>query len=253
MVRRIRQYQVSAVVIRQHPLGEADRRVTLYTRERGKLSAVAKGVNKPRSKFAAGLQLFSHARIQLAAGRSLEVVTQVQPVDMCRRLREDWARYTYACYVAELLDALTDEQAPDPACFDLLLATLQALDAGGEPATLVRGFELKLLAHLGYGPELNVCASCGADLSGQKVTGSKAGFSVAQGGVVCGRCLGGQGGMELSAAARRAMNDLVQLPPQELAGRRLRATARKELARVMRSFVDYHLARPLRSASFLCE
>jgi len=241
-------------VIRQHPLGEADRTVVLYTRERGKLSAIAKGVNKPRSKFAAGLQLLCHARIQLAAGRSLEVVTQVQPLDIYYHLREDWARYTHACYIAELLDALTDEQAPDPACFDLLLATLQALNRGGECATLVRGFELKLLAHLGYGPELNACASCGAHLSGQEVTGSRAGFSAAQGGVVCGRCLRARrGGVPLSKAARRAMGDLMQLPPQELAGRRLRAAVRQELAQVMRAFVDYHLARPLRSASFLCD
>lgn len=245
-MRRVRLYQVSSLVIRQRHLGETDRIVILYTRERGKLSALAKGVNKPRSKFAAGLQLFCHARLQLAAGRSLEVVTQVQPIDTFYHLREEWVRYAHASYVAELLDALTDEQAPDQACFDLLLATLQALDTGGDPATLVRGFELKLLAQLGYSPELNVCVSCAA-----KVVGSKAGFSAAQGGVVCARCLCAEGVAPLSPGARRAMRDLMHLPPQELAGRRLGSGARRELARVMRTFVDYHLARPLRSAEFL--
>lgn len=235
-------------MIRQRDLGEADRIVTLFTQERGKLSAVAKGVKRPRSKLASALQLFVRARIQLAAGRSLEVVTQVDPVALHYHLRDDVNRYAHACYVAELVDVLTEEGAPDGALFQLVAATLDGLDGGADPATLVRGFELKLLGRLGYGPELETCVSCDA-----KVMAGRAGFSVAQGGVLCRRCLRREGGGTLSSAAREAMRDLLEMSQEDLGRRRLSQTTRQELQRVMRAFVDYRLERQLRSAAFLAQ
>ena len=168
-MRRVRLYRVSSILIRQRDLGEADRIVVLYSGERGKLSAVAKGVKRPRSKLAGGLQLFSHSSVQLAAGRALEVVTQIRPIDTFYHLREEMQRYAHACYIAELLDTLTDEGDPDPPLFGVLLATIRALDGDGDPPTLVRSFELKLLARLGYGPELNVCVGCGGALGGRLI------------------------------------------------------------------------------------
>jgi DNA repair protein RecO (recombination protein O) len=245
-VRRVRVYRVSSVVIRQRDLGEADRILVLYTRQRGKLSAVAKGIKRPGSRLAGGLQLFSHARVQLAAGRSLEVVTQVQPLAAFYHLREDMQRYIHASYAAEFLDAVTDEGAPDGALFDTILSTLDELDTGGHPPTLVRAFELKLLARLGYGPELDVCVSCGANPAA-----GEAGFSVSQGGVVCTKCLRAAGAPALSGGALQAMRDLRRLPARELAGRRLSAAAGQEVERHMCSFVEYHVDKRLYSAEYL--
>jgi DNA repair protein RecO (recombination protein O) len=245
-VRRVRLYRVASILIRQRDLGEADRIVVLYSREQGKLDAVAKGIRRPRSKLAGGLQLFSHARVQLAAGRTLEVVTQVQPITLFRRLREDMACYTHACYVAELLDVLTDDGDPDPPLFDLLLGTLEGLDAGGQPPSLARGFEIKLLTRLGYGPELDVCVSCAANVGDRG-----AGFSASQGGVICGECSRAAGAAEVSPATLRALRDLRRMPAQELIDRRLSAAARDEVGRLMRAFVDYHVGRSLRSAEYL--
>ncbi|MBE9565450.1 MAG: DNA repair protein RecO [Proteobacteria bacterium] len=248
MVSRARLYRATSILIRQRNLREADRIVTLLTRERGKLSAVAKGVRRPRSKLAGGLQLFSHARVQLAAGRSLEIVTQVEPQDAFYHLREDVPRYNHACYACEMVDALLEEQQADSRIFDLLLATLDGLDRGGDPSTLVHGFELKLLTGLGYGPELDTCVSCGASIGAARV-----GFSAAQGGVVCGRCLRAQGAAALPPAALEAMRELLRLPPQELAKRRLSKPVRQRLDSLLRAFVDYRLERPLKSAPFLSQ
>jgi len=245
-VRRVRLYRVSAVVIRQRDLGEADRILVLYTRERGKLSAVAKGTKRLRSKLAGSLQLFSHASVQLAAGRSLEVATQARAIDFHYNLRRDLTRYVHASYAAELLDALTDEDLSDAPVFELLVSTLGAMDAGADPATLIRAFELKLMARLGYGPELESCVSCGATLGGERQ-----GFSVSQGGVLCGKCLPVQGGVRLSSAGLRALRELSALETEAVAERRLAPAAREELARLMRGFVDFRLERQLRSAAFL--
>jgi len=245
-VTRARVYRASAVVIRQRNLGEADRIVTLFTEERGKLSAVAKGARRPRSKLAAALQLFSHSRVQLAAGRSLEIITQAQPVDLFYHLREDMQRYAHASYIAELTDALTEEGDGDPAIFALLLETLRGLDRAADPATVARAFELKLLSRLGYGPEVMTCVSCGTELEA-----GPAGFSPAQGGVVCARCLREAGAAPLAPEALAAMRELMGRPMEEIAARRLSRKAKEELERVMRAFVDYRLERPLRSAAFL--
>jgi DNA repair protein RecO (recombination protein O) len=242
----VRLYRVSSILIRRRDLGEADRIVVLYSGERGKLSAVAKGVRRPRSKLAAGLQLFSHSNVQLAAGRTLEVVTQVRPIDAFYHIRKEMQRYAHACYIAELLDALTDEGDADPTLFGVLLATLRTLDGDGDPPTLVRSFELKLLGRLGYGPELNVCVGCGTALGGRA-----AGFSAAEGGVLCDRCHNATSALDMSPTGLRALRELRRLPPEELVSRRLSASSQEEVGRLMRVFIDRQLGKPLRSAEYL--
>jgi len=241
-----RVYRTSALLVRQRNLAEADRIVIVLTPDRGKLSAVAKGVRRPRSKLAGALQLFSHARVQLSVGRSLDVITQAAPVEVFYHLREDLARFTHASYLCELVDTLTEERAPDPPVFDLARGALQALDAGADPATVVRAFELKLLTHLGYGPVIATCVSCG-----ERVSGEEAGFSVREGGVLCGQCRGRHGAGLLGPGVLRAMRDLARLPLDGLAGRRLKAAVQEELERIVRSYVDYRVERPLRSAALL--
>lgn len=243
---RPRLYRVSAVVIRLRNLGEADRVVTLFTRERGKLSAVAKGVKRSRSKLAGGLQLFCHSHVQLAKGRSLEVVTQVQSADVFYHLRENLDTYSHACYVAELLSLSTEEDSPDHFLFDLLLDTLRALNAGADAATLARAFELKLMTRLGYGPETEVCVACG-----EAPAKGAVGFSAARGGVVCRKCLASAAAAPLSGAALTAMRELIAMPVSDAAQRRLAAGPGRELARLVRAFVDYRLDRRPESAAFL--
>jgi len=243
---RSRLYRVSGVIIRQRNLGEADRVIVLLTRERGKLSGVARGVRRPRSKLAGSLQLFCHGRFLLAAGRSLDIITQVQLADAFSGLGSDLSRLSHASYVCELVDVLTEEGAPDEAIYDLVIAALHALNEGGDPATVVRVFELKLLTHLGYGPEVYTCVSCGAE-----VEGGEPGFSAQEGGILCHRCRQAQGVAVIPAGVVRAMRDMIELPMEGLAKRRLTAAVGQEMERVMRAYVDYRLARPLKSAEFL--
>lgn len=243
---RSRLYRVSGVIIRQRNLGEADRVVVLFTQDRGKLSGVARGVRRARSKLAGSLQLFCHGRFLLAAGRSLDVITQVQLADTFSHLSQDIRRLSHASYLCELVDVLIEEGAPDEAIYDLLVAAFRALDEGSDPATAVRIFELKLLTHLGYGPEMHTCVSCGAE-----VEGGEMGFSAQEGGVLCHRCRQAQSVAIIPTGVLRAMRDMIELPMEGLAKRRLTAAVGQEMERVMRAYVDYRLERPLKSAEFL--
>ncbi|EUA13231.1 DNA repair protein RecO [Mycobacterium kansasii 732] len=105
-------------MLRQHKLGEADRIVTLLTRDHGLVRAVAKGVRRTRSKFGARLEPFAHIDAQLHPGRNLDIVTQVVSIDaFATDIVNDYGRYTCGCAMLETAERLAgEERAPAPAC-----------------------------------------------------------------------------------------------------------------------------------------
>ena len=106
----MRLYRDRAVVLRQHKLGEADRIVTLLTRDHGLVRAVAKGVRRTRSKFGSRLEPFAHIDVQLHPGRNLDIVTQVVSIDaFAIDIVSDYGRYTCACAVLETAERLAGE------------------------------------------------------------------------------------------------------------------------------------------------
>ena len=135
----MRLYRDRAVVLRQHKLGEADRIVTLLTREHGLVRAVAKGVRRTRSKFGSRLEPFAHIDVQLHPGRNLDIVTQVQAIDaFATDIVSDYGRYTCACAVLETAERLAgEERAPAPALHRLTVGALRAVADGTRPRELV--------------------------------------------------------------------------------------------------------------------
>src|SRR5512136_3161070 len=107
---RMRSQRVEAIVLRHSDWGEADRLLWLFTRELGKLKAVAKGIRKPRSRKAGHLEPFTRVELLLAQGRDLFIITQAEAKDAYLALREDLVRVGYASYVIELLDRFTFEE-----------------------------------------------------------------------------------------------------------------------------------------------
>jgi DNA repair protein RecO (recombination protein O) len=180
---RIRLYRVEAVVLRRWDLGEADRILALYTSQRGKLRAVAKGVRRPTSRLGGHLELFARSTVLLARGRDLDLVTQAEVIDPFHGLRRDECRIGMAGYIAELVDALTSEGDPQPLVYDLLIETLQGIADRPDPFFVLRWCELRLLSVQGYQPELHRCVGCGRSL--EPVTNR---FAPQLGGLTCPGC-----------------------------------------------------------------
>ena len=180
---RIRLYRLEAVVLRRWDFGEADRILALYTRQCGKLRAVAKGVRRPTSRLAGHLELFARSSLLLARGRDLDIVTQAEVIDPYSGLRRDERRIGMAGYVAELVDALTRENDPQPLVYELLTETLHGIAHQPEPFFVLRRYELRLLAALGYQPELHRCVGCGRPL--EPITNR---FAPHLGGLTCPEC-----------------------------------------------------------------
>jgi len=180
----MRLYRDRAVVLRQHKLGEADRIVTLLTREHGLVRAVAKGVRRTRSKFGARLEPFAHIDVQLHPGRNLDIVTQVASIDaFATDIVSDYGRYTCACAVLETAERLAgEERAPAPALHQLTVGALRAVADGVRPRELVLdAYLLRAMGIAGWAPALTECARCAAP-------GPHRAFHVAAGGSVCTHC-----------------------------------------------------------------
>lgn len=197
-------YRDEAVVLRVHKLGEADRIVTLLTRQAGRVRAVAKGVRRTRSKFGSRLEPFSHVSLQLAEGRSLDVVTEAVSIDAFGvRLAGDYPRYTAGTAMLEAAERLTaEEREPSLRLYLLLVSALRALAGTGErpPTMLLDAFLLRALDQAGYGLALVECARCGAP-------GPHAAFSVPAGGSVCPACRS-SGAASPSPSVLRLLGDL---------------------------------------------
>jgi DNA repair protein RecO (recombination protein O) len=177
-------YRDEAVVLRTQKLGEADRIVTLLTRQHGRVRAVAKGVRRTRSKFGSRLEPFGHVDVQLYEGRSLDVVTQVESLaSPGAALAADYPAYTSGTAMLETAERLTDvEREPSTQLYLLLVGGLRSLaGAAHDPGSVLDAFLLRALAIAGYAPSFADCARCGVD-------GPHRFFSVQGGGSVCGEC-----------------------------------------------------------------
>ena len=181
---RVRLYRDEAVVVRQHKLGEADRIITLLTKEHGLVRAVAKGVRRTRSKFGARLEPFAHVDVLLHPGRNLDIVTQVYSLDtFASAIVSDYGRYTTACAILETAERLAgEERAPAARLQRLTVGALRAVAAADRPKELVLdAFLLRAMDFAGWMPALENCARCGDP-------GPHRAFHVAAGGAVCVHC-----------------------------------------------------------------
>lgn len=177
-------YRDSGMVLRTHPLGESDRIVTLLTREHGKVRTVAKGVRRTTSRFGARLEPFMWVDVQLATGRTFDVVAQAELAGAYgQAICADYERFTVGQVMLETADRLVAaEQEPALAHFQLLLGAVHALaERAHAPGLLLDSYLLRALAVAGWAPSFVDCARCGAP-------GPHRAFNAPMGGAVCAAC-----------------------------------------------------------------
>ncbi|MGI9079819.1 MAG: DNA repair protein RecO [Acidimicrobiales bacterium] len=241
-------YRDEGVVLRTMRLGEADRIVTLLTRGRGKVRAVAKGVRKTKSRFGGRLEPLSHVALLLYEGRELDVVTQVETIEQFRAVREDLDRLAKANALLEVADQVAQERHANLGLYRMLIGALRALAVHNSPL-LVPAFFLKVLAGEGAHPVLDGCAGCDTATTEVQATGRMA-FDLAEGGVLCPACA-----QRTSAPA--VSFEAVDLMRRVLTGDLARALnhgdgpATVEVDRLVTRSLENHLERRIRSVTVL--
>ena len=241
-----RNYQTEAIVIKKTKLGEADRILTLFTPNLGKIRAVAKGVRRPRSRMSGHLELLTHSLISLARGRNIDTITNVQTINSFLPLKTDLLLGSHAYYVIELVEQFTADHVENYAIFQLLLGTLQRLSDGGNNM-LLRHFEMYLLDKSGYRPQIHECVSCHAVLL--PVMNS---FCAGAGGILCPACARDQASTyRLSVDAQKVLK-LLQKDDYDTASRlKISPELSFELEQVIRYYIRYLLERDVKSISWL--
>jgi DNA repair protein RecO (recombination protein O) len=180
--RRNRLYNVHGVILRRRDVGESDRIVVVYTREFGKRSFSARGSRKTTSKIAGQIEPFSQVRLLVAQARSVDIISQAESMNVFPSLRLKETSIATAGLMVELIDAMTPEEQPNREVSELLVASLTLIDSGHDPGLVLVAFQLGLLRHLGYRPQLGRCSICGSEL-----TEENQGFNL-ETGVVCPVC-----------------------------------------------------------------
>ncbi len=244
-----RSYRTDAVVLRSLRFAEADRILHLYTSERGRIGAIAKGIRKTRSRFGARLEPLSHVELQMHEGSGeLQTITGVDLKRSHRAAREDPYRLNVGLVGAEAMLRLFVEPEANERAFTALARFLDLLDEapvpenGARPALdpLALAFQLKLLWLAGYLPHLTSCVECG---SGGEIVG----FSARAGGAVC--RAHAAGALRLSAEGLAGAERLLASPLADAHGAALSPRAARETLAVITASYEEHGGFRLRTLS----
>lgn len=174
-------YKARAIVLGRHNLGEADRIVTFFTLEHGKLRAVARGVRKVLSRQAGHIEPFSEVDLMLAEGRNLDIVTSARLAWYPDSLTGEYERLQLAYMMARMVERLTDDDHAAEGVYRLLGYGLRWLNTHGPSTTLELFFKIRLLGDLGYRTRLDVCTVCARPLD-------RIFASPEHGGMICSSC-----------------------------------------------------------------
>ena len=245
---KFRSFRVDAVVLRHSDYGEADRLLTLFTRQLGKTRAIAKGARKIASRKAGHIEPFTYVKLQLAQGRDMFIVTQADTVDAYLSLRDDLVLTSHASYVLELLDRFSyEDQTENSALFRLLTDTLSRLASHADAWLVIRYYEMRLLDHVGFRPQLFECANCGRAIQPEDQF-----FSFSAGGVICPRC--GQGlkhVQDVPVETLKYLRHFQRSSYAEATRARPSPEVQKEAESLMQGYFTYLLERELNTPGFL--
>ena len=245
--RRQRLYRLQAIIMRRRDMGEADRLLTVFTRDRGKFNLLAKGVRRAASRKAGHIEPFTYTDLLVAKGANLDLVTQAETIAAHRHVREDLWLSSLAYYVVELADAFLQDEDPNAMMFDLLLETLGRLDTASAVTLAVRYYEVHMLDLAGYQPQLFHCVQCDQPLQ-QEVNF----LSFERGGCLCpkhGSNLPGTVALPLDVL--KVMRYLQSRGWEQVAVLQLRPDVLGQIEAVLARYIVYHLERTLRAPVFL--
>ncbi|MCF6092818.1 DNA repair protein RecO [Microaerobacter geothermalis] len=237
--------KAEGIVIRSVDYGEGNKIITLYTREWGKIGAMARGAKKTKSRLSSVSQVLTHGIYLLHTGSQLGNISQGEIISSFQEIRQDLTKTSYALYYFELMDRLTEERERNTDLFELLLTTLQYLSAGKDEEILTRIFEVKILQASGYQPRLERCMKCqGNDLPMF--------FSITEGGILCMACSRlDKDAVSLLPGTLKLLRLFQTIDVKRLGNISVSPQTKGQLDQVLRRFMETHTGLQLKSRRFL--
>jgi DNA repair protein RecO (recombination protein O) len=247
MPRPLRSFRTPALILKRRDIGEADRLLTLFTPEYGKIDVVAKGARKANSTKTGHVELFTRADALIAKG-SIDILTQVEMTNPYLSLREDLLKGAYANYCVELLDRFSfAEDTHNESLFKLLDDTFERLCTDADIRRVVRYFELHLLKFVGFEPELQECV-----ITHEMLIFEDQFFSYAEGGVVSPDGLSNTSSVvALPMNTLKALRHLQRSTYKQVANLKMNDLLHNDLERIMLGYIRYVLESKLQSVEFI--
>lgn len=244
--------QCEALVLRVLEFGESDRIVHLLTPTWGRVTAIAKGAKRSQKRFFGTLDLFHRLHVEIVRHKphTMARLENTRLLEGATALRRDAKRFCLASYLVELIDRLATEGGTDSGAPDVYAVAREVLGAVSTrpPDFQSQAFlELRLLAALGFKPELSHCVRCGTPLG----TAERVIFHVGEGGPLCPACLSGASGLRVRLATLRALELSLRLPADAHGRLQLRPELVAEARALVRRFQRFHVGVELRSEPVL--
>jgi DNA repair protein RecO (recombination protein O) len=232
-----------AIVLGVMDYGEADKIVTAYSIELGKIKGLARNAKNSRKRFGGALEPFARLNLQFVPKDGLFTLNGADIINVYPHIREDLAKICGAAYACELVDQLVAEGESNPRLFRLLVAYLEHLDQCSADHSDRRFFEANLLKVLGYQPELSRCAGCDAELSRLR----QVRFSANHVRILCDRC----GMLEISISAETISTLAGTMATGKFGRVRFSPQTLAEAGAILDAAIGSHLTRPLKSKAFM--
>ncbi len=241
--------KTQGIVLKYTNLGEADKILTILTRNKGKVRAVAKGCRKPKSSLLASSEMFAFSEFVFYKGASLYHISQAETRETFYNLRNDLLKLSYAVFFVELADTVLQEEMVSERLFLLLAKALYYLAEGEHPIGLIHvAYQLKLMDISGYRPNLHHCVNCG-ETESQSFK-----FDIEQGGLLCENCEKiGKNIVRISPGSIEAMRILLNTEISRLNTLKIDNTIFNEIDKLVKRFVAVHLDKQFKSLDFLEE
>ena len=243
-----RSFRTHAIILKRRDFNEADRLLTILTPKHGKIDVIAKGARKPTSTKAGHVELFTLADMLIHRGRDFGIAAQAEMVVPYLALRDDLQRGAYASYAAELVDRFTgsgDEEFGG--IFKLLHETLGRLCTEDDPRLVIRYFEIHLLGHVGFRPQINEC-----NVGHEPIMPEDQYFSYAEGGTICVRhVVKNVLVVPISMVALKLMRHIQRSHWSKVRSLEIAPVLHEETERLLLGYITHLLERRLQSIDFI--
>lgn len=237
------QYSTEAILLAVRNWGEADKMVTFFSRELGKITAVAYGCRRPKSPLAGGMQAFSHLELGVMAGTHLDTIKQCETITSFKNLRENLDAMAYAAFLTELVVEVCPERHPEPHIYDLLVCALGMLSKRN-PRLVALAAAYQLVEYTGYQPAYTVCVDCGQNIE------TDAFFSFEKGGVICNQC-SSPDMIDMPIRMQSFIQNLLQLDWKKPAEFSVNGAILVQTEKLLLDYLVFLIEKPLKSLAFI--
>ncbi len=245
-------YTTQAINLKSYPLKESDKIVVMYSKDKGLIRAVAKGIKKPKSSLGARMESFIANTLLLAKGRNMDIVSQAETVNAFGNTRKDLDKIFYSMYLVEVVNNFGVENDPCAGeIYDILYNALKTIADAPEKKDIllaVLKFQLKIMNTSGFSPELNTCLKCGCKID------DNAYFLINEGGIICPDCLNDtRGKLIIHNKIREFLNYLVTADYTATTDYETKATEKvcEVCFNLLKKCIEQHCAKKIRTTEIL--